>query len=42
VANTMAYFDTTTNTTVKCFTVQAPGVDPIKKFENILFTLFVS
>ncbi len=37
VANTPAYYDTATITTVKCFTVKVPGVNPIKPFTAVIY-----
>jgi hypothetical protein len=37
VANTPAYYDTATITTVKCFTVKAPGANPIKPFTAVIY-----
>ncbi len=39
VANTLAYFDMATITAVKCFIVQAPGLDPIRL--NLILTCSV-
>ncbi len=37
VSNTLAYYDTATFTSVKCFTVQAPGVHPIMTFFEFIY-----
>jgi hypothetical protein len=38
MANTIAYYDTTTITAVKSFKVQTPGANPIKTLQS-KFTL---
>jgi hypothetical protein len=37
VANTLAYHDTTENTEVKSFIVQAPRTNPIKLFAVVIY-----
>ncbi len=41
MANTLAYYDTTTITAVKSFIVQAPGANVIKLFKAVVYKIFV-
>jgi hypothetical protein len=40
VANTLAYYNTATVTTVKSFMAQAPGDNPIKLFMAVILRIF--